>query len=270
MQRSCGSRFRIWRPRRANWSDTVSETEHALTTRVTNLGTVAAGEFHVVWRLGTADGDEIARVSVEGLAGDGTTYEATAYWDASTVELGSDSVIIHAEVDPGESVRDFDRNDNIGAFGISISAATGGPVVVAQPSNGIVSAGDAFNLTTETSSDNALSYQWRKDGEDIPNATSATLEMPNTQRFHAGIYSVVANYESYSVESTGTEVTVADQVNSDSRLLNLSTRALASTGGDVLIPGFVIQGPDNKQMLIRAVGPKLQTLESQIPWLTRG
>lgn len=41
------------------------------------------------------------------------------------------------------------------------------------------------------------------------------------------------------------------------RLLNLSTRAITSTGADVMIAGFVVQGNQPKQLVIRAVGPTL-------------
>jgi hypothetical protein len=39
--------------------------------------------------------------------------------------------------------------------------------------------------------------------------------------------------------------------------LNLSTRGFVGTGGDVLIGGFVVQGPAYKRILIRGIGPTL-------------
>lgn len=44
----------------------------------------------------------------------------------------------------------------------------------------------------------------------------------------------------------------------DSRIVNLSGRALVGAGDDVLIPGFVVQGRAPRQVLIRAVGPALE------------
>ncbi len=41
------------------------------------------------------------------------------------------------------------------------------------------------------------------------------------------------------------------------RLVNLSTRALAGPGDGTLIPGFFIDGPEPKRVLVRAVGPGL-------------
>ena len=39
--------------------------------------------------------------------------------------------------------------------------------------------------------------------------------------------------------------------------LNLSTRGLASTGDNVLIGGFIINGVDSKTIVLRALGPSL-------------
>lgn len=45
---------------------------------------------------------------------------------------------------------------------------------------------------------------------------------------------------------------------SSGRLINVATRAFVGTGEDVLIGGFVVQGTQPKQMLIRAAGPALR------------
>ena len=49
----------------------------------------------------------------------------------------------------------------------------------------------------------------------------------------------------------------AEPGNAGSRLVNISGRAQVGAGGDILIPGFVVNGMDPKQYLIRAVGPTL-------------
>jgi hypothetical protein len=55
----------------------------------------------------------------------------------------------------------------------------------------------------------------------------------------------VALAEVYEVATTGT------------RLINISTRAQVGTGGNILIPGFVIAGSGTEQLLVRADGPSL-------------
>jgi hypothetical protein len=55
----------------------------------------------------------------------------------------------------------------------------------------------------------------------------------------------VALAEVYEVSANGT------------RLINISTRAQVGTGGNILIPGFVIGGSGAEQLLVRADGPSL-------------
>jgi hypothetical protein len=55
----------------------------------------------------------------------------------------------------------------------------------------------------------------------------------------------IALAEVYEVSSTGTQ------------LINISTRTQVGTGANLLIPGFVISGSGNEQLLVRADGPAL-------------
>jgi hypothetical protein len=42
-----------------------------------------------------------------------------------------------------------------------------------------------------------------------------------------------------------------------SKLGNISTRGLVETGDSVLIGGFIVKGPDNETVVVRAKGPSL-------------
>ena len=42
-----------------------------------------------------------------------------------------------------------------------------------------------------------------------------------------------------------------------SKLSNISTRAFVQTGDNVMIGGFIVQGPETKRVIIRAIGPEL-------------
>jgi hypothetical protein len=44
------------------------------------------------------------------------------------------------------------------------------------------------------------------------------------------------------------------------RLANISTRLIVQTGDNVLIAGFIIQGPSTKKVIVRAIGPSLGPL----------
>ena len=54
---------------------------------------------------------------------------------------------------------------------------------------------------------------------------------------------------------TGTDC--SDQHATDKRLYNIATRARVGTGANVLIAGFVVIGPDPKEILVRGIGPSL-------------
>jgi hypothetical protein len=77
------------------------------------------------------------------------------------------------------------------------------------------------------------------------------------QQFHTGFYSVMAANGAQWISSDTAEVATFESETPDARLLNLSTRGLALTGGDVLIPGFVVSGSADKRLLMRVVGPTL-------------
>ena len=42
-----------------------------------------------------------------------------------------------------------------------------------------------------------------------------------------------------------------------SQLSNISTRAFVQTGDNVMIGGFIVQGPASKRVIVRAIGPEL-------------
>ena len=46
-------------------------------------------------------------------------------------------------------------------------------------------------------------------------------------------------------------------VSGDSRLSNISTRGPVQTGAGVMIVGLIAQGPENANVVIRALGPTL-------------
>ena len=70
----------------------------------------------------------------------------------------------------------------------------------------------------------------------------------------AGGYTVQV---SSATGQTGIGLAELYTLDDNGRALNLSTRARVRTGDDLLIGGFVVQGPAYKRMLVRAVGPTL-------------
>lgn len=91
-------------------------------------------------------------------------------------------------------------------------------------------------------------------------APTSQLESVLLNRFSAGGYTaVVSGYPNGGVQGTGVGLLeVYDlEIGSAASLVNVSTRGQVGTGANVLIAGFVIQGPGTKKVIIRALGPSL-------------
>ncbi|BET69448.1 hypothetical protein ASA1KI_43660 [Opitutales bacterium ASA1] len=149
--------------------------------------------------------------------------------------------------------------ESTGAATLTLTVAAA--VIAAQSGDVAATAGATTSLSVDVNGASSVGFQWQQlvagVWADVPGATSSTLTLPSTQTFHSGAYRVlvVANGVASTVSVATIEVAAAAA--SDARLLNLSTRALALTGDDVLIPGFVVSGTGTKRLLVRAAGPAL-------------
>lgn len=74
------------------------------------------------------------------------------------------------------------------------------PVILRQPTNTWVNAGSTTNLSI-TAAGTGLSYQWKKDGQDIPDATSPSLDLTNATPEHTGTYQIIVTGAYGTVES---------------------------------------------------------------------
>ncbi len=139
---------------------------------------------------------------------------------------------------------------------VRLRPAPPAPVVTSAPLAQSLAAGGGFTLSAAAAGPAPQRVRWLRDGVAIPGATSATLHVANAQAWHAGVYTAVFEGDGGSASASAT-VTVDTAGAPQARVLNLSTRALARTGDQALIPGFVIDGPGRRRVLIRAVGPEL-------------
>lgn len=129
---------------------------------------------------------------------------------------------------------------------------TGVPVIASQPRAQAVAAGSAVTFSVSATSALPLSYQWRRNGVDLPGATTAVLGIPRAQAADAGDYTVVVRTSASAVTSTAATLTIGT-----SRLANLSVRSTAGAGSETLIVGCVVSQGDPLPLLIRGVGPAL-------------
>ena len=75
------------------------------------------------------------------------------------------------------------------------------PTIVHQPESQTATIGSSIEFSVVAEGDAPLSYQWRFNGTDIPDATSVTLSLPDVQAVQAGSYSVLVSNSAGSVES---------------------------------------------------------------------
>lgn len=130
------------------------------------------------------------------------------------------------------------------------------PIVTLSPEDHTVAPGQDVVFSANAIGSGPVSYQWTRNGVDIPGETSAQLHLSSVD------YDDSDNYSARVTDSGGTTTTEAAflTVDPDARgtLSNLSNRSLVQSGDGVMIPGFVISGAGNKEMLLRAMGPTLE------------
>lgn len=88
------------------------------------------------------------------------------------------------------------------------------PTIVTHPASVTLNQGRLATFVT-TSSDGDLTYQWKKGGVEIPNATSATLNVNNVQLSDAGSYTVTVTNSEGSVTSEPATLTVIPDSDGD-------------------------------------------------------
>lgn len=134
-----------------------------------------------------------------------------------------------------------------------VSVAASAPEIALPPLDVHARTGSTVVLTV--SAPGATTYQWRRDGIDLPGATGAFLVLDGITAAQAGAYAVVVGNAHGTTTSEASQVTVA--AGGTSRIDNLSVRTNLAAGGNLIV-GFYSLGP--KTMLVRAAGPALATV----------
>ena len=149
---------------------------------------------------------------------------------------------------------DGDGNRATTSFLVTVRSLV--PTITSQPLGRAVGIGGSIAFSVTAESDAALTYQWRKNSQNIAGATGSTLNLANVKVSDAGVYDVQVSNDRGSVTSSQSFLTVAADFG---YLTNLSTRSVTSveTGGIRTTPGFVTKGSGSIQILARAVGPGL-------------
>jgi hypothetical protein len=91
---------------------------------------------------------------------------------------------------------------------LTVTAAPAAPTFTQQPLSQSVSVGADVSFTVAANGNPAPTFQWRKDGVNIPGATSATLTVTNVQLNAAATYTAVATNSAGSATSSGAVLSV--------------------------------------------------------------
>jgi DNA-binding beta-propeller fold protein YncE len=145
--------------------------------------------------------------------------------------------------------------------------APNSPSFTTQPLAQTVSAGAPFALDALAGTVPNTSYQWfdneipLSDGPGVSGSSTTTLYMSGgATSADTGIYYCVATNTSGSASSNEVPVMVTTSSN-PGRLVNLSSRAFAGTGNQVVISGFVVSGSGSKSIILRGDGPALSSFD---------
>ncbi len=140
-----------------------------------------------------------------------------------------------------------------------VSRAVTLPVITLSPHSQTVGLGGGLVLSAAATGTAPLTYQWRKDGVAIADATAATYTVASATAATAGRYTVdVTNGVGGTATSATAVITTATAI--PALLTNLSVLTTAGPGAQTLTVGFVLGGSANKTLLIRGIGPGLVPL----------
>lgn len=93
---------------------------------------------------------------------------------------------------------------NAGSVGMCLPQSP--PIIVTQPQNQTVTAGQSVTFTVTATGVAPLRYQWLRDGANISGATNATLTLNNVTLSHSGGYSVIVSNASAAGGSTTSDL----------------------------------------------------------------
>jgi WD40 repeat protein len=107
------------------------------------------------------------------------------------VELTSVDVVLQGVPLPNHPGVGVTSDSQVALCLFALSASTGPiPEISHHPTNVTVARGEPARFMVEMKHDGPWTYQWRRNGRDLPGATNATLMIPLAQPADAGAYSV--------------------------------------------------------------------------------
>jgi hypothetical protein len=148
-----------------------------------------------------------AGLTFANLSGD-TVNGATLTISGTPTEAGEFTMMIRAWKNANKTGQGGTPTFN---YVINVEAATAtAPMITDQPDSISVPEGGTATFELEGNGDPDPTFQWRKNGVDIPGATDSTLTITSVTPSDAGTYSVVVTNSAGSATSDGATLTVTD------------------------------------------------------------
>lgn len=129
---------------------------------------------------------------------------------------------------------DADGSTPSAVAALTVLAATP-PSITSQPAPQISGLTGSVSFSVTATGSPAPTYQWRKNGNDIGGATSATLSLTNLVAGDAATYSVVVTNPAGTVTSSGASLIVYDQIPSAPAFTTQPQNRSATPGETVLL-----------------------------------
>jgi formylglycine-generating enzyme required for sulfatase activity len=210
----------------------------------------------------TVNAGQPATLTVTGTGSSPLTYQ----WRKNGLNLSAatNATLTIANVQPGDAGSyDVVLRNAAGTLisGTATLTVSGQPVIAAQPTNQTVTAGNSVTISVTATSTLAPSFQWQRNGVNIPGATSTSLSILSAKVDDAGSYACVVTNAAGSVTSRAAVLAVNPA--NPSRLINVSILTSIDSAGDSFTMGYVVGGSGTtgaKPLVVRAAGPSLGAL----------
>lgn len=124
----------------------------------------------------------------------GSNLELTGVMDATTSDVSV-------------TATDLDGTSSTYTFTVTVDSAFAAPAIISQPSGATISKGGSHIFTVQATGTN-LSYQWRKDGVNLPGANGDSLTVTDADFFDRGSYQVAVSNAATIVLSNEAVLTV--------------------------------------------------------------
>ncbi|WP_108825970.1 immunoglobulin domain-containing protein [Ereboglobus luteus] len=218
------------------YSHTISPADAALVASITANAGNTAGKNSVppaqtngtasisATVTGAGSGTTASSAHVPALGAFTLTANATGFAPNSW-QWYLDNFAIAGATSETYAVTNADKGTHAGTYAVALTATTGeivtsgaftvtvgelaAPVITTQPASKTIKVGDSTTFTVAATGD-SLTYQWKKNGTDIPGATNANLVVTNAQKSDAGSYTVVVTNPAGSKTSNPATLTVND------------------------------------------------------------